>query len=173
MWQVQGEPTGNFLIGTSGNSAAAGFSGTDDDHLYVFSITQSGATAGAITAVSGSPFATTGAPLSIAVQQNSGGNLVYSFGIEDSELAFNNPEGYSLSSSGVLTAITGSPFSDAAVGDVGAFDQSGDFVFIYGGVSDAGTVVFTLTAFDLVNGAPTLLSNAGTYGGFWAVTDAP
>ena len=43
MWQIQGEPTGQFLIGTSGNSAAPGYSGTDDDNLYVYQISSTGA----------------------------------------------------------------------------------------------------------------------------------
>src|SRR5271155_1362058 len=72
MWLVKGEPTGNFLIGTTGKAAFD--SGTDDDHLYVFSITQSGATAGAITPVSGSPFPTVFSPFSIAVQSDTGGD---------------------------------------------------------------------------------------------------
>ena len=102
MWQVQGEPSGQFLIGTTGNSAAPGFSGTDDAHLYVFSITQSGSTVGAIAPLSlVRPFATTNSPLNIAVQSNTGGNLIYTFGIADSDLAFNPIEGYSISSTGV------------------------------------------------------------------------
>ena len=176
MWQVQGEPTGKFLIGTSGNSAATGFSGTDDDHLYVFSIAQSGADAGAITPVSGSPFATQSSPLSIAVQPNASGNLVYSFGLADNDLAFNPVEGYTISSTGTLTAASGSPFTAAALGDLGAFDQSGAFLFTYGGVIDSSTQVvsYQMGAFSVASGGaltePTSTLSL-TSGGFFAVTD--
>jgi 6-phosphogluconolactonase len=44
MWQVQGDPTGDYLIGTTSGS-------NGDYHLYLFSITQSGANAGAISEV--------------------------------------------------------------------------------------------------------------------------
>ena len=49
MWQVQGEPTGKYLIGTTGQSVAV--NGIDNDNLYVFGITTSGANAGAITQI--------------------------------------------------------------------------------------------------------------------------
>jgi hypothetical protein len=174
MFQVQGDPTGKFLIGTTGQSAAV--NGTDNDNLYVFSITQSGATAGAITAVTGSPFPTTNSPLNIAVESNPNGNLVYSFGIEDTALAFNPPEGYALSSTGALTPVTGSPFTDAAVGDMGQLDQSGSFLFVYGGIFDSSnqTVTYQMGALDVGSGGaltePTSTLTL-TSGGFWVVTD--
>ena len=174
MWQVQGEPTGNFLIGTTGQNVAV--NGTDDDHLYVFSITQSGTSAGAITAVSGSPFATQNPPLSIAVQSNTGGNLVYSFGVADTDLAFNPVEAYTISSAGALTAASGSPFTDAALGDQGALDQSGAFLFVYGGVVASGTntVTYQMGALDVASGGALSQPTSTlmlTSGGFFAVTD--
>src|SRR5580698_461472 len=66
MWQVQGDGSGQFLFGTTGNAVVT--SGVDDKHLYVFTIQQTGTNAGAITAVSGSPFATTYSPFNIATQ---------------------------------------------------------------------------------------------------------
>ena len=176
MWQVQGEPTGQFLIGTTGNSAATGFSGTDDAHLYVFSITQSGSTAGAITPVSGSPFATTNSPLNIAVQSNTGGNLVYTFGIADSDLAFNPIEGYSISSTGALTMVSGSPFSGVSEGSQGAFDQSGDFLFDYAEFLNTGTNTITWQMGALSVGSGGVLSQSTSAltlptGGFFAITD--
>ena len=176
MWQVQGEPTGQFLIGTTGNSAATGFSGTDDAHLYVFSITQSGSTAGAIAPVSGSPFATTNSPLNIAVQSNTGGNLVYTFGIADSDLAFNPIEGYSISSTGALTMVSGSPFSGVTEGSQGAFDQSGDFLFDYAEFLNSGTNTITWQMGALSVGSGGVLSQSTSAltlptGGFFAITD--
>jgi hypothetical protein len=178
MWQVQGEPTGQFLIGISGNSAAAaqGFSGTDDDHLYVFNITQQGTSAGAITQASGSPFPTSAvSPLNIAVQSNTGGNLVYAFGLQDQDLGFNAVEGYAISSTGALTAVNGSPFSNVQIGDQGAFDQSGALLFVYGGVfnSSTNTESFEMGAFDVGTGNLTQPTTTLTLtsGGFFAVTD--
>lgn len=172
MWQVEGEPTGAYLIGTSGNSAADGFSGVDDDNLYVFAITQSGASAGAITAALNSPVPTVFSPLGIAVQTNAGGNLVYSFSLNDAASAFNAIEGYELTS-GVLTAVTESPFTGSATGDEGAFDQSGALLFNFGGLTNGSTVAYDVTAFNIVSNAPTNPASTLTYGGFWAATDVP
>lgn len=177
MWQVLGDPTGKFLIGTTGQSVAV--SGTDDDHLYVFGITQAGTgvtNAGAIAAVQGSPFTTESSPLSIAVQSNTNGNLVYSFGLADSDLAFNPVEGFELSSTGTLTLASGSPFSDATVGDLGQLDQSGAFLFVYGGIFNTSTnaITYQMGAFDVGSGGtltqPTSILTLPA-GGFFAVTD--
>ncbi len=176
MWLVKGEPTGKFLIGTTGK--AAFYSGTDDDHLYVFSITQTGASAGAISPVSGSPFPTAFSPFSIAVQSNTGGNLLYSFSINDTATGFNSAEGYTISSTGTLTADTGSPFSGLINGSWGQFDQSGAFLFDYGSFLDinTNTVVTQLSPVEVGTGGAltqpiTTLTLATP--GFWAVTDAP
>jgi hypothetical protein len=177
MWQVLGDPTGKFLIGTTGQSVAV--SGTDDDHLYVFGITQAGTgvtNAGAIAAVQGSPFTTESSPLSIAAQSNANGNLVYSFGLADSDLAFNPVEGFELSSTGTLTLASGSPFSDATVGDLGQLDQSGAFLFVYGGIFNTSTnaITYQMGAFDVGSGGtltqPTSILTLPA-GGFFAVTD--
>lgn len=176
MWLLKGEPTGDFLIGTTGK--AAFFSGTDDDHLYVFSIAQSGASAGAITPVSGSPFPTVFSPFSIAVQSNTGGNLLYSFSINDTATGFNSAEGFTISSAGALTADTGSPFSGLTNGDWGQFDQSGAFLFDYGSFLDinTNTVVTQLAPLEVGTGGaltqPIATLTLATPG-FWAVTDAP
>jgi hypothetical protein len=177
MWLVKGEPTGQFLIGTSGNTESK--SGIDDLHLYVFSIAQSGASAGAITPVSGSPFPTVFSPFSIAVQSNTSGNLLYSFSINDQANGFNAAEGYTISSTGALTADTGSPFSGLTNGDWGQFDQSGAFLFDYGSfvdVSNNDTVVTQLAPFDVgTGGALTqpITTLTLTTPGFWVVTDTP
>jgi hypothetical protein len=176
MWQVQGEPTGKYLIGTTGQSVAV--NGADNDNLYVFGITTSGANAGAITQL-GSVATGTNSPLSVAVQSNTNGNLVYSFGIEDSALGFNPVDGFSLNSTGALTQLSTSPFSNAAVGDQGALDQNGAFLFVYGAIFNESTQTFTyqMGAFDVGTG-----SNLGTLteptstltltnGGYFAVTD--
>jgi 6-phosphogluconolactonase (cycloisomerase 2 family) len=167
MWQVAGEPTGQFLVGTKGLSQSV--NGADDDTLYVFSITQSGASAGAITQVS--TMTTTNSPFSIAVQSNSGGNLVYTFGLDDLGDAFNPVEGYALNSGGTLTIDNGSPFEIADVGTEGQFDQSGGLLFVYGGVFEVNTVVYSVTALEVSGSNLTVPTPSGTYGGFWVTTD--
>jgi hypothetical protein len=175
MWQVQGEPTGKYLIGTAGESIGIG--SNDIDFLYVFSI-GTGANAGALTQL-GSVATGTNSPVGIAVQSNTGGSLVYSFGVEDSNLGFNPVDGFSLSSTGTLTQLSTSPFSNAAVGDQGALDQSGAYLFVYGVIfnENTETYVYQIGAFDVGTGtsAGTLTEPTSTLtltnGGFFAVTD--
>jgi len=170
MWQVQGEPTGQFLIGTKGFNVFV--NGADDNNLYVFSIAQGGATPGAITQV-GAPVPTIYSPFNIATESNAGGNLVDTFGLDDLATSFNPVESYALSSTGALSVVNGSPFSNARVGTEGRFDQSGGLLFVYGGIFNNNTVVYTLTSFDVSAGNLTTPTATGTYGGFWVVTDAP
>lgn len=173
MWQVQGDPSGKYLIGTTGKSLA--FTGTDDFHLYVFSIQQSGGNAGAITPVSGSPFATTYSPWGITMQPNTNGTYVYSFSINDTDTAYNSVEGFQLdASSGSLTVLQSSPFTSVSNGFWGQTDQSGQFLFVYGGFTTNGTVTTTLGALDVGSGGaltqPIPVADLAT-SGFWAVTD--
>ncbi|MFY9979422.1 MAG: hypothetical protein WA252_00960 [Candidatus Sulfotelmatobacter sp.] len=120
MNEIVGDPSGKYLIGTTSSE-------TGDNNLYVYSI----GNAGAITPVSGSPFATVYSPYSIAMQPNSGGNLVYSFSLDETGGSSpGNPlEGYQLdTTTGALTAVAGSPFTSATAAS-GEFDQSGSFLF--------------------------------------------
>ncbi len=161
MWQVQGEPTGQFLIGTTGVDLSV------DDNLYVFPISSS---TGALSAPVLYP--TTNPPVNIAVQTNSGGNLIYTLGLNSGGTGFNPVEGYQLNA-GVLSAVNGSPFTTAGVGDSAKFDQSGGLLFVYGGLSNTKTVVYTLTAFAVSSGNLTTPTPMGAYGGYWVATDAP
>lgn len=171
MWQLAGEPTGKYLIGTTGNSVA--ISGTDDDNLYVFSINQ---TTGTLT--QSGKFTTQSSPLTIAVQPNSSGDLVYSFGINDTDTGYNAIEGYAISSTGTLSAVPGSPFSNIQLGFWGQFDQTGAFLLDYSSILNASTntVVTQLGVLDIGSGgaittpvAPATLATAG----YWTVTDVP
>lgn len=167
MWQLKGDPTGQFMIGTSGKTVF--YDLVDDTNLYVFSIAQSGAAApGALNLVTTSP--TTSSPYSIAMQSNSGGTLVYSFSFNDTATAFNAIEGYSLSSTGTLTAA--GTFTGTANGSWGQFDPSGKYLFTYSSPSGASAQVGVLNVGS--GGAltqpvtPVNLANPG----FWAVADA-
>jgi hypothetical protein len=175
MWQVTGEPTGQFLIGTSGQSAF--YSGADDDHLYVFSIMPSGSNPGAITPATGSPFATVYSPFNLAVQKNTSGASLYSFSFNDTITGYNPIEGYQINSTtGALTPDVGSPFSGVATGSWGAFDQSGAYLFVYSTYLDLNTnaVATQLAPINVGAGGaltqpvPTLTLQTP---GFWAVTD--
>jgi hypothetical protein len=172
MWQLQGEPTGNFLIGTSGSTAF--YTGVlDDNNLYVFSIVQSGSNAGAISLTTKQ--ATTYSPFSIAVQSNIGGNLVYSFSFNDTGTAINGIEGYSISSTGTLTKDTGSPFSGVGNGTWGQFDQSGAYLFAYSSyINGSGTTTTVMVPLSVGAGGaltqPVSLIDLATPG-FWVVTD--
>jgi len=165
--QVQGDPSGDFLIGIEGSTYGA-------YDLYVYNITQSGSSAGAITPVSGSPFKTTYSPYAFAVQPETGGTGVYSFSYNTSE--FNPVEGYTLSSTGTLTADTGSPFSGVGDGSWGIFDQSGAYLFVYSSYSnESGDVVTQIAPLDIGSGGA-LTQPISTLplvtSGFWTVTDS-
>jgi len=172
IWELQGEPTGQYMIGISGNSLA--LTGVADPNIYVFSIQQSGTNAGTLSEVSGSPFATSSgnSPANIAVQPNTtNGSYVYSFSVSSG--AYNPIEGYALNStSGALTAITGSPFSGVTSAPWGQFDQSGDYLFIYGNLADTAP---QLSVLDVALGTGALTESASTLplatGGYFAVTD--
>lgn len=173
MWQLQGDASGEYLVATTGN--ALFLSGSDDKNLYVFSIAQSGANAGAISEVSGSPFATTYSPFNIAVQPAGTGEFVYSFSINDTDTGYNPVEGFALdTTSGALTTITGSPFANIATGHWGQFDQSGAFLFVYSAVSSGGSTSAQLGVLDVgSSGALTQPISSVTLAtpGYWAVTD--
>lgn len=169
MWQVKGEPTGQFLIGTSGKTVA--YAGVDDNNLYVFSI---GSGTGALTQVTKQ--STTFAPFNIAVQSNSGGSQVYSFGINDTQTAFNPIEGYTISGSGSLSADSGSPFSGIGNGSWGQLDESGALLFVYGSFLDPSTNAVTTQIAPLDVGSGGVLTQPITTltivtPGFWTVTD--
>jgi hypothetical protein len=174
MWAVQGEPSGNFLIGITGESVAAG-AAADDNHIYVFKIQPSGATPGAITPVVNSPFATTYTPFNLAVQPvEANGEFVYSFSVNASGAAYNPVEGYLLNTTnGALTTIAGppgSPFSGVTSSLFGQFDQSGDYLFFYGDVASPQLGVLTAAAGTGALTEPITPISIVTPG-YWAVTD--
>lgn len=158
MAQVAGDASGKYLIGTTSSS-----SGTDS-HLYVFSIQQSGTTAGALTPVTGSPFVTLYSPIGIAVQPT-GGEVVYSFSV--GQTVVNPIEGYQLNAStGALTKVAGSPFTAFQAQD-GAFDQSGAYLF--------GAFGNTLTGYQVSSngGLASKASITEGWGTIIAIADVP
>jgi 6-phosphogluconolactonase (cycloisomerase 2 family) len=144
-WELQGDASGHYLVATSGN--ALGVTGRDDKNLYVFSINQ---TTGAVTPV-GSPVPTVYSPLKIAMQPpSSNGEFVYSFSVNDTNTGINAIEGYQLDpTTGALTAVTNSPFSNIATGEWGQFDQSGANLVVYSDVETQSGAVATVAAFSV------------------------
>jgi hypothetical protein len=171
MGQVQGEPSGKFLIGTTGNAVPV--SGVDLNELFVFAISSTGT----LTEVPNSPFPTVFSPFSITVQPNSGGNLVYSFGLNDTATGFNAPEAYQIdATTGALTAVSGSPFTNAAIGDLAQFDQSGTNLFVLSEVMNTSTSTLTDSIGALALGTDGVLTEPTTAitlttPGSWTVTD--
>jgi 6-phosphogluconolactonase (cycloisomerase 2 family) len=160
MFDLQGEPTGQFMIGTTGETAIA--SGVDDDHLYVFQI---GSTGG-ISPVLNSPFSTVSAPYNISVQPaNPGANLVYSLPDPDQSIPM---EGYRLDSGGQLTAVAGSPFTINAT-LWGNFDPSGNYYVLYNSDSHFGS----LTDFAVGSNGGLTLGPQVTLAssGYWALVE--
>jgi len=161
MWQVQGEPTGNFMIGLSGHTGLNSDNSPPDDNLYVFPINPA-------TGVLQTPtlFPTTNGPIAVVVHPN--GKFVYDFSLVKAS-GFDGPlEGFSLSA-GVLTSL-GAPFSSlTTIPYGGMFDQSGSYMFVH-----ASNALGVLNI-DPTTGIPTEPSTPIGLGsdGPWAVTDVP
>jgi len=116
---VQADPGGNFLLGIADDTGASG-----DKHIYVFSINT---TTGAPTAVTNSPFATVSIPFALAIHPT--GKFVYP-SVADSNGFVTTFEGYQLNStSGALTALSGSPFTTLPIVAECQFEQTGAFAF--------------------------------------------
>jgi hypothetical protein len=170
MWQVQGDPSGQYLIGISGNSTA--ISGVDDKNIYVFAITQTGAGAGAIAAVAGSPFATTYSPFNLTV--NPVGEFAYTFSLNPDDTGNNATEGFALTQgTGAITVVPGSPFANLYDGGNGQFEQSGTYLFSHSGDLSLATSAQLAPLVTTSTGALTQpFSNVQlSTSGYWAVTD--
>lgn len=169
MVQVEGELSGNYLVGTSAEVGAG--SGPIDKHIYVFGITQSGSSAGALAQATGSPFATTYSPIYLAVSPN--GKFVYTFNETSAGSSSPDPmEGYQLGSGGTLTALASSPFTTLPA-DIGKFDQSGQYLFVYATGSGVAGGSYAYAADTSTGALSSTLPHAGFPTSSFAVTDAP
>ena len=148
------------MLGVTGNGANNGVG--SDNHVYVYSIDQS---TGALTPVSGSPFATTYIPATFAVHPN--GTLVYTF--NKSVSGGSSPmEAFQLdTSSGALTALSTSPFVTMTAFS-GKFDQTGAHLFLHSTDTLAVASVNTTTGVLTSLGSP--VTGVGSAPA-WAVTD--
>jgi len=167
MAQVEGDLSGSYLVGTSAEIGAG--SGTIDNHVYVFGITPSGSSsAGALTQLT--PTATQFSPAYVTVSPN--GKFVYTFNETSAGSSSPDPmEGYQLSSTGTLTALSTSPFT-ALDADIGKFDQSGQFLFVYALVGGIGGS-YPYAADPSTGALTSTLPHLGFPSFNFAVTDAP
>jgi 6-phosphogluconolactonase (cycloisomerase 2 family) len=154
--QMQGDASGKFMIGTSGGF----FFDNGDNTLYVGAIGQSGALTVTSTTI-------TGVPAGVAVQPNTGGNIVYAFDFP-SNTGNGTIEGFQFDlSTGALTAIAGITASGAN----GEFDPSGKYLFV---VAASNGVASALDAYD-VSASSALTTPVATVGwapGAWQPVDA-
>jgi hypothetical protein len=171
IWELQGDASGRYLVGTSGSSKSV--SGIDDNHLYVFSINQ---TTGVPSPATGSPVSTTFSPFTIAAQPpSSNGEFIYSFSLNDTATGYNAIEAFQLNTStGALTTVTGSPFSNVFLGYWGQFDQSGANLLVYSNILTSSGTQTQLGA--LAVGSDGSLTQpispvTLTTPGYWVVTD--
>ena len=172
MGQIHGEASGQYILGIT---QEIGVSGTaPDEHVYVFPITQSGTSAGALgTAVK---WPTVYAPIHIVVSPD--GGFVYTFNelwVNSLETTIEPVEGFSFSSStGVVTELSSySPFT-TLLGTAGKFDQSGQYLFMLGTTTNSPAAgMVPLNASTSSGSLTSTLSSAGTLGTTFAVTNVP
>jgi len=169
MWEIQGDASGQFLIGISGETAS--LFGVDDDNIYLFSITQTGANAGAITQVV--KFLTTYPPFNLTV--NPALESVYTFSVNGAGNGNNATEGFLLdTATSTLTVASGSPFTTLFAGGNGQFEQNGTYLFAHSGDVNALNPVklFPLAASSTTGQLTEPVSNVTlNTSGYWAVTD--
>jgi len=163
-----GESTGKYLVGITGASGAT------DNSVHVFSIAQSG-TAGALTEVANSPFMTTYAPMFVVTSPS--GDFVYTFNETTSQTGtiIAPMEGFTLdTTTGALAELpTVSPFPNL-LGQVGAFDQTGTYLFLIGQEPNTTITGTTALTFSSTNGGlGTSFPYAGAPSFIFAVTDEP
>ena len=162
--QVRASLTGEFLLGVAAIQDQAGQTSTTDQHVFVYAINP---LSGVPTPVSGSPFATTAAPFDLAISPN--GKFVYTFGHVAGTTTITAIEGFQMATTGVLTKLSGSPFTSLPTASECFFDQAGaDLVCAD---TNSGGKLFVLGA-SATNGALTNGATFATVGGFpFGVTD--
>jgi len=124
-----GDPSGQYMIGISGRSAQ--LNGLPDDpSLYVFAIQQSGANAGALTEVTGSPFTTLYVLLTWPCNRTPPTAISLLF---QHQWRWYNPiEAYQLdSSTGALSALPTSPFSNLTTSPWDSSTRAGILVCLH------------------------------------------
>ena len=125
----------------------------DDDHLYVFSIAQTGRECWSHHARY--RFAIIPdwlSPFSIAVQSNTGGNLVYSFSINDTLPASTQSKAMRSSTPERLPPIADLLSAALSMGAWGQFDQSGAFLLLWQLYDTTQPLIMQLSPVDVGTG---------------------
>jgi 6-phosphogluconolactonase (cycloisomerase 2 family) len=124
MWQVQGDPSGKFMIGTKGETGNHP-SGLIDKALHVFNINQA---TGVLTETQ--TVTTNNGPTGILIHPN--GKFVYDFNVSNITNFDGPADGFQLDpTTGALTLLAGSPFTNLSPQYGGYFDQSGKYIFVH------------------------------------------
>ncbi len=156
---AQVRTNGKFLVGVA-EIQDAGASAIDS-HVYVYSINS---TTGVPTAVSGSPFVTTNAPYDVTVSPN--GKYIYLPEVVVGGTAA-AMEGFQMdTTTGSLTALSGSPFTSLPFTTQCQFDQSGVVMIC----STTGSTMTALGA-SATNGSVTHAADLTASPFAFAVTD--
>jgi len=162
MWQVQGDPSGKFMIGTKGET------GNHPSHLldaalHVFNIDPA---SGVLTETATSPVPTPNGPTGVLIHPN--GKLVYDFNVSN-VTNFDGPaDGFQLDpTTGALTPLATSPFTNLSLQYGGYFDQSGKYIFVHSH-GHIGVWTVDATTGDLTE-LPTGVNGVGDRP--WTVTD--
>jgi hypothetical protein len=126
MWQVQGDPSGKFMIGTKGETGNHP-SQLLDAALHVFSINPA---SGVLTETQSSPVTTPNGPTSVLIHPN--GQFVYDFNVSHTTNFDGPADGFQLDpTTGALTTLATSPFNNLSLQYGGYFDQSGKYIFVH------------------------------------------
>ncbi|MFZ0318635.1 MAG: beta-propeller fold lactonase family protein [Candidatus Sulfotelmatobacter sp.] len=160
MWQVQGELTGQFMIGVDGETGFAS-DRAFDPNVYVFSIGSNGV----LTELTKYPTPSGNGPIGVAVSPN--GQFVYDFNVSTSTAADGPLDGFSFTS-GVLTPLPS--VSGLTNPGGGFFDQSGAYLFFR---ASSAIGVFNIDTTTGTPSQPTADVGAGSGAVVypWAITD--
>jgi len=152
--QMQGDSSGKYMVGTTAGVYVP------DDNVYLAAIGTNGVLSTPVA------YAATDSPITVAVQPNQGGTLVYTFDLNG------GVEGFQIDTSkGALVTVAGSPFN--IPGASGQFDPSGQFLFVAEQSIDATTNILDVYDLSATSNLTKYLATVGWSSGAWSVTDTP
>ncbi|HEY6766427.1 MAG TPA: beta-propeller fold lactonase family protein [Candidatus Sulfotelmatobacter sp.] len=136
--QIHASPIGEYLLGVQ--EIQDNPVGAIDPHIYVFSINPA---TGVPTAVAGSPFLTSAAPIDFAISPN--GQFVYTVGVDATTKLAAPLEGFQMNvTTGALTSL-GAPFTTLPKAAMCQFEQTGADLYCADNLL-GGTTIFVLGA---------------------------
>jgi len=161
--QIHASLTGEFLLGVAEIQDAGGGVNATDPHIYVYAINS---VTGVPTAATGSPFATTMVPFDFAISPN--GKYVYTVGTGVALSTADPIEGFSMdTTTGALTALSGSPFTSLPTPTQCQFDQAGVTLVC----RDSGSSEMSVLTASPTTGALTHTADLTSGGSPFAITD--